>query len=173
MAVAHSDPRPTTAQLRRLYKPTKIKTLFIGESPPDPSQGNLNYFYNAASSFGNFGCLIRAAGVDPKIGKAAALRAFMEAGCYLVDATETPVDKLVDAKQRPVLVRQGFVDQLDEIKLLLVDRPTVIVLGRMAEAACRVTLEQMGHRVHYAHLPGQGWQNRSLAMIKEAMQVIG
>ena len=159
----------TTAELRRLYKPKKIKTLFIGESPPDPSQGNLNYFYNASSSFGNFGCLIRAVGIDPKIGKADALRAFMEAGCFLIDVTETPVDKLVDAKQRPVLVRQGFVVQLDEIKLLLPDRPTVIVLGRMAEAACRSMLEQMGHTVHYAHLPSQGWQNKSLTMIREAL----
>ena len=76
-------------RLRRLYRPDKVRILFIGEAPPASGR----FFYQADSG------LYRAVrdtflAAFPPLQKDEFLAAFRDLGCYLVDLCGQPVDQL-------------------------------------------------------------------------------
>ena len=86
-------------RLRRRYRPTFVRVLVVGESPPASGR----FFYKGDSG------LYRAFReafqvVDPAISDANFLRAFQGAGCYLVDLCDSPVDQLSPALRRNACV---------------------------------------------------------------------
>jgi hypothetical protein len=75
--------------LRRQYRPHKVRILFIGEAPPASGR----FFYQADSG------LYRAVrdtfiAAFPSLQKDEFLEAFRDLGCYLVDLCGQPVDQL-------------------------------------------------------------------------------
>jgi hypothetical protein len=75
-------------RLRRRYRPTDVRLLFIGEAPPASGR----FFYRCDSG------LYRAIrdsfqAIVPSIPDADFLSAFRSAGCYLIDMCPSPVDK--------------------------------------------------------------------------------
>lgn len=83
-------------ELRQSFKPTKVKTLFIGESPP---AGN-TFFYNGNSKL--YQCISSSfQAVFPSMSKGPDkfLKQFSEMGCYLDDLCIDPVNKLSEEKR--------------------------------------------------------------------------
>ena len=85
--------------LRRSFQPSKVKLLFIGESPPASGR----FFYSGDSG------LYRAMRdvfrtLDPSISNATFLQTFRVSGCYLVDLCREPVDKLPPRLRRAACV---------------------------------------------------------------------
>jgi hypothetical protein len=82
-------------RLRRRYRPSHLRLLFIGEAPPASGR----FFYQGDSG------LYRAIrdsfrAVDPSIADADFLPAFQTAGCYLIDLCRRPVDQLDPPSRR-------------------------------------------------------------------------
>ncbi len=86
---------PSPQEILRLeHRPTKVRILFVGESPPHSGR----FFYERNSG------LYRAVRdafrvVEPTLGDDNFLAAFRDAGCYLIDLCLSPVDQL-DRKSR-------------------------------------------------------------------------
>lgn len=82
-------------RLRRLYRPSRVRILFVGESPPASGR----FFYRADSG------LYRAmrdtfVTAFPFLSKTRFLDSFRSLGCYLVDLCGQPVDHMPrDARQ--------------------------------------------------------------------------
>jgi len=81
--------------LRTHYRPSKVKLLFVGESPPASGR----FFYRANSGLYR---AIRSTFIKvfPHLEKANFLDAFQFLGCYLVDLSCTPVDHLHPRERR-------------------------------------------------------------------------
>src|SRR6202041_2824409 len=76
-------------RVRRLYRPDRVRILFVGEAPPASGR----FFYRGDSG------LYRAVRdtfkiVDPSIHDEDFLAAFQALGCYLIDLCPDPVDRL-------------------------------------------------------------------------------
>jgi len=81
-------------RLRRRYRPSVVRLLFIGESPPASGR----FFYQRDSGLYR---AIRDAFrvIDPSITDEGFLTVFQATGCYLIDTCTDPVDHL-DAHSR-------------------------------------------------------------------------
>src|SRR5579862_6651994 len=87
-------------RLRRSYLPSKVRILFVGESPPASGR----FFYEQNSG------LYRAVrdafhGAYPHVEDEKFLRFFQETGCYLIDLCRVPVDHLDGRSRREICVR--------------------------------------------------------------------
>ncbi len=87
--------KPQRERLRRRYRPTEVRLLFIGESPPASGR----FFYQGDSG------LYRAIrnvfhAAYPSIAGADFLPLFQASGCYLIDACLEPVDRLDRVSRR-------------------------------------------------------------------------
>jgi uracil-DNA glycosylase len=81
-------------KIRRLYRPSELRLLFVGEAPPASGR----FFYQRNSG------LYRAMrdafrALDPSISDDNFLSVFRNSGCYLIDVCPYPVDQL-DAQSR-------------------------------------------------------------------------
>ena len=86
-------------RLRRRYRPSRLRLLFIGESPP--ASGRL--FYQCDSG------LYRAIrdsfrAIDASLTDTEFLPVFQAAGCYLIDLCPFPVDQLDSAERRAACI---------------------------------------------------------------------
>ena len=86
-------------RLRDRYRPAPVRILFVGESPPASGR----FFYRQDSG------LYRAVRdafrvLDPSVDDNNFLVRFQEAGCYLVDLCEHPVDKYGPSARRAACV---------------------------------------------------------------------
>jgi len=87
--------RPGREALRRRFRPSNVRVLFVGESPPASGR----FFYRRDSG------LYRAMRnlfelADPSVSDENFLQKFQECGCYLVDLCSEPVDKLESNARR-------------------------------------------------------------------------
>lgn len=85
----------THEQLRRRYRPPRVRLLFVGESPPASGR----FFYKRDSG------LYRAMrevfeSVDPAVNDETFLEVFQSSGCYLIDLCSEPVDRMPRALRR-------------------------------------------------------------------------
>jgi len=76
-------------RLRRRFRPPKVSTLFIGESPPASGR----FFYQQDS--GLYRAMLQAfVSANPGLTDETFLEAFRDAGCYLIDLCANPADAL-------------------------------------------------------------------------------
>jgi hypothetical protein len=95
------SPSPTRSRsnerLRQSYRPTRVRILFVGESPPASGR----FFYRADS--GLYRAIRDAFSLAfPTINRIDFLRDFQRLGCYLVDLCAKPVDRLRRHQSREV-----------------------------------------------------------------------
>lgn len=134
--------------LRRRYQPPCVKLLFVGESPPTSGR----FFYRCNSG------LYRAMRdvfltVEPSITHETFLKAFQEAGCYLVDLCLEPVDQL-EPNLRRIACHAGERSLTRTIKKL---QPQVIAtLVRTTEANSKIAAAHAGWSGPFLHLPYPG-----------------
>jgi hypothetical protein len=169
---------PVTAKLRERFKPRVIKLLFIAESPPTSGS---QYFYDPDCARGNFhNTLMRATFPDcnPREGtKLQWLTRFMDRGCYLIDATETPVDGgRYSTTERNAMVAAGFQVSLSAIDSLIERGTPIVLLQKNVFDICALPLLEAGHNVihqTYIPMPANGQQGRALAALRECLDRIG
>jgi hypothetical protein len=87
-------------QLQKLYRPTRVRILFVGEAPPASGR----FFYNADSGLYR---AVRDAFITAFPGLAGDnfLNSFRSLGCYLVDLCAEPVDRLERKPRRDACVK--------------------------------------------------------------------
>ena len=92
------------AQLRDQFKPARVRTLFVGESPPAGD----THFYRANSNLfrATREAFVQAFGTEAVSDGPRFLREFQDRGCWLVDLVDRPVNRLGDDK-RQALVSGG------------------------------------------------------------------
>ena len=91
-----------TEELRKSYKPDKVKILFVGESPPAGG----TFFYNANSNlYRNTKKAFEIA--LEKEWSYDFLSDFKKMGCYLVDLCLIPVNKGMTKKEYRLLQKQS------------------------------------------------------------------
>jgi hypothetical protein len=106
-------------KIRVQYRPRKVRTLFVGESPPASGR----FFYNRDSG------LYRAVRdtfrkVDKSVTEETFLALFQKAGCYLIDLCGEPVDRMKPAARRKAC-RDGEAQLSRQIRKL---QPEIIVV---------------------------------------------
>lgn len=116
-------------RLRNLYRPDRVRILFVGEAPPASGR----FFYQEDSG------LYRAiretfVAAFPYLHQPPFLDAFQSLGCYLVDLCAEPVDKM-DAKSRKQICAASEVRLSQRIRQL---NPEIIaVVVRSIESVVR------------------------------------
>jgi hypothetical protein len=121
-AAARRPERARREGLRRRYRPSRVRVLFVGEAPPSSGR----FFYQRDS--GLYRALRQAfLAALPREPARDFLLTFRARGCYLVDLCGEPVDDL-DAEARAALRRAGEAALARTIRRL---RPeTVVTLVR-------------------------------------------
>jgi predicted transcriptional regulator len=135
-----SDEASGIADLRDQFKPTKVRTLFVGESSPASGthfyRANSNLFRATREAFAlAFG--------DSVPDGPAFLHDFRDRGCWLVDLADRPVNRL------PGRPRKDAVDAgVERLSALISDaKPNRIVAVKATIAA---TVQQAADRAHFA-----------------------
>ena len=152
-------------RVRRLYRPDRVRILFVGEAPPASGR----FFYQGDSGLYRAvrGTFIAAFPSLPKMGFLDAFRAF---GCYLVDLCGTPVDQL-PRSTRTSICRAAEVRLARTIQAL---RPTVIVtLVRSIRANVNRAQTAAGWSGLHLELPYPGrWKHHRVEFQRQLVPVL-
>jgi hypothetical protein len=118
-------PKSHYDKLRSRYQPTRIKLVFLLESPPASGR----YFYDPTGKTTEplFAGLMRLIGKNPGA-KEEGLAAFAGKGLFLVDATYQPVNHIKSDKERNEAVLKALPELIRDLKRTLPDHRTPIVL---------------------------------------------
>lgn len=165
---------------RAAYLPTRIRTLFVGEAPPDTTE-RFFYFENVTESDGLYLYLMHALygtstdkpnTAELRASKPEKLRRFQRDGYYLIDALEhLPAGK--EASQRTRELRAAAPHTVNRISELLTshgdnDTQVVLIKATVFDALHGPALER---GVPLAHdwkipFPGSGQQKRFLEALR-------
>ncbi len=154
-------------EARLKYKPCKVKTLFIGESPPASG----DYFY-----FGGNNSLLRyirqafVSVYGDKCGEGDEfLQFFKESQYYLIDLSEKPINGKL-RKERKQL-RKVNIESLTN-RVNNINPESVIIFMKAIEKAVRISLPSNipKENIHVTRFPGFGNQKASVQEITSALQ---
>ena len=111
-------------KLRNKYLPEKLSLIFILESPPASGK----YFYDETSKTTEalFNELMKAFDYKP-VDKRNGLNFFKSKGCFLVDATYKPVNKL-KGKERNDTILADFSQLIDDLENIDSAKKTPLIL---------------------------------------------
>jgi hypothetical protein len=142
--------------LRRRYRPAEVRLLFVGESPPASGR----FFYQADSGLYR---AMRETFVTalPNVKNADFLESFRARGCYLVDLSGVPVDRM-SKEQRRKTCEAGEVRLSQVLKKL---RPQVVItLVRSIAANVRRSQQKANWKGKHLELPYPGrWRDHRIA----------
>ena len=153
-------------KLRLAYKPPKVGTLFVGESPP--AGGTFFYAGNSillTQTQTAFSAALETCFQEPK----AFLRAFQAMGCYLEDLCLEPINNLPKKERR--FRRQQSIPSL--ATRLQVHAPHAIVIVHLGvEDSVRQAMNQAKLNVETCFalpFPAQGHQQRYISNLQRAI----
>lgn len=128
-----SDAEAGVDELRGHFKPSRIETLFVGES--SPAQGT--HFYRANSNLfrATRAAYADALGEDVVPSGAAFLRYFADQNAWLVDLADKPVNRLTDSERRRAV--EAGIPWLAELIRSEQPRQIVVVKRDIADAVRR------------------------------------
>jgi hypothetical protein len=142
-------------ELRRSFRPKKIKILFVGESPP--ANGAFFYVYSPMTKYmAQVFAQVRGEGFRSL---ADFLKFFKAKGCYLDDLSHEPVDDLSRPERLEVI--ESCIDVFSERLREFQPKHVIAVLKRI-EAPVREAVQRTGLRVPFdvVPFPGHGHQPR-------------
>lgn len=148
----------TISLLREHYKPKTVKILFVAESPPESVDEEVRFFYNPRQERLDhmYRSVMKAVFPDFEYyhgEKDQWLHKFKNHGCYLVDATDRPVNHLSPAERRKEL-NAAVEGKLSEIKALVLQSTPIILVKKNIFAAFNRPLRDAGYNViHETFLP--------------------
>lgn len=108
-------------ELREAHRPHRLRVLLIGESPPDPGPGDRRFFYWPELRIDNLyrGVAEAVYGQDIALQpKARVLKRLQADGFWLIDATDTPVNRM-RGRRRAAAIRAavpGLVTKCRELR---------------------------------------------------------
>lgn len=112
------------AALREQYRPALVRLLLIGESPPDPRDGEKRFFYSPKLTGADdlYRAVAEALYGEDEIAAGGAskervLRRFKDDGLYLVDAVDEPINARAEP-ERSSAVRAALPQLVDQCRLL-------------------------------------------------------
>jgi hypothetical protein len=147
-------------RLRRSYRPTRVRVLFIGEAPPASGR----FFYQADSGLY---LAIRSAFAEvfSDIADSDFLESFREMGCYLVDLCGMPVDRL----PRDQRVRARLEGEVGLAKMLKQLHPEIVItVLRSITSNVRRSQERAEWSGTHMELPYPGrWKHHRTEFIRE------
>jgi len=154
-------------ELREQYKPEKIKTLFIAESPPESD----TFFYSAKSFFYLYTKQVFEIFFKDEINKVEFLDFFKTLGCYLDDLCHTPVTfSQIESNKESLIV--GLRERLNlyrpEAVVITPKRIDTFVRKAINSPALRdyINLEN----IFTLYFPGNGWQNVYKSGLESALR---
>jgi hypothetical protein len=156
---------PDREHLRRRYRPTHVRLLFVGESPPASGR----FFYRADSGLYR---AIRDAFVlaFPALREADFLETFRDLGCYLVDLCARPVDHL-DGRQRREACADGEL-RLSKVLKQLQPETVITVVRSIADHVGRAQ-RRVNWRGRSLELPYPGrWHRHRVAFLEALLPVL-
>ncbi len=152
-------------RLRQSFRPSRIQLLFIGESPPASGR----FFYSADS--GLYRAMHAAFQIaDSLVGDDDFLTVFRSRGCYLIDLSPKPVDRL-EPRLRREMRKDGEKLLAREIRRLKPEMiaPVLRSIVRNVESAAA----QAGWRGQILQLPYPGrWSRHRDAFTQALVPVI-
>jgi hypothetical protein len=145
--------------LRSRYRPTTIRILLVGESPP--SGGTFFYLANSRLFFATQEAFTRARGPAPS--GSAFLELLKEEGIWLFDLSAAPVNRLSGRPRREAVESRAsaLVDLLREI-----DPPRVVAIKRSLEPIVRAAMGSAGiglNRLQVLPFPLYQWREEYVA----------
>jgi hypothetical protein len=165
MPVHSEQARRRREDLRRRFRPARVRLLFIGEAPPASGR----FFYRRDSG------LYRAMrdafhAIDRAVNDQSFLSVFQATGCYLIDLCPEPVDHLDRTSRRATCQNsEGLlarsIARLNPMMILTVVRS---IEDNVTKAACRA-----GWQGAFLHLPYPGrWsRHRAVFVSRLGMQI--
>lgn len=162
-------------QLRERYRPQHVRLLLVAESPPNCDGGDFRFFYAPEMKqdhlyrsvmevvFSDFNPAVKQ--------KTLWLERFQEAGCYLVDATDTPVNFMDDRDRKRTLL-EGLPAKLAELKALAGNGIPVVLIKKnvceMLDGPLRVAGLNVVNR-GVIPFPSNGNQGRFKVLFRECL----
>ena len=169
-----SAPLQRIQEARARYRPDHVRWSFIAEAPPS-SPERFFYYENVATGDSLFLTTMRTlcpqeygaldAGVM-RAHKAEILARFRDDGCFLEDASATPVQGGPSAKKR--MLRDALPSLLERLEPLRADKPKVVLISATVYEVCLHAVKRAGWSVlneEAVPFPGSGQQVR----FREAM----
>ena len=183
---------PSFLEAATRYRPDEIRILFIAESPPAfKDEQKKSYFYFAPNP-GNdilFGTIVEAlyqADYRKASGrKTELLQRLRDDGYWLMDAVETPINRIagrvVKPKERAEFIRQNLPDLLDRLAALkqegaISDSTGIILIKKIVFETLAEDLQSAGYRVLHSQkidFPKYHRDRDTIAGIRGALAAIG
>jgi hypothetical protein len=162
-------------KLREQYRPQHIRLLLVAESPPNCDGGDFRFFYAPTM---NHDHLYRSvmevvfSDFDPAVEhKTRWLERFQGAGCYLIDATNTPVNHMDDRERKRTLL-EALPSKLAELKALAGNGIPVVLIKKnvceMLDEPLRVAGLNVVNR-GVIPFPSHGHQGRFKVLFRECL----
>jgi hypothetical protein len=152
-------------RLRRSFRPGKVSSLFVGESPPASGR----FFYRQDSGLFR---AIREAFVKafPSFRKKDFLKSFRHKGCYLVDLCDRPVDRLKPQPRRKLC--RASEPHLAKTILKLQPKIIIVVVRSIARNVKR-SEQQANWPGRHIELPYPGrWMRHRAAFIRQLVPIL-
>ena len=149
----------------------------MAESPPESHDDNVRFFYNPDQERHDYMYRSVMKAVFPEFEhckgeKERWLRKFQEAGCYMIDATDKPINRLSSAERRKELIR-GLERKTAQIKKLISPRTAIVLVKKnifeifnqpLRDAGCNVIHES------FLPFPSHGHQARFIEACSKCLR---
>lgn len=173
------------ASMALKFKPDKVKTLLLAESPPQISDNTavsqIKYFYNVDYINNQRDILLRETAkvilqnntlaITSKEAKLATLNALKAEGVYLLDAVKYPINK-IDKKLRKQAIQAGVPDLMAKITTLQPEKIIIVmksVYDLVAQALQKAGLPVVGMLIYSPVTPApQGLDYKT--RLKQALE---
>lgn len=166
--------------LRTMYRPKRLRLLVLGESPPDPDQGEPRFFYDTTVSrhqyvfLGMMEALYGARSDEVTRSKTEWLRRFQADGFWMLDALDAPSESR-KRTDRLAALRKAAPDVVERVKTLA-SAGGVILCHPLADEALRPFLRKAGiPLLHEGALPFPlpQWRRSFVERVRLAMMIGG
>ncbi len=164
-------------QAREQYRPKKVKLLFIAESPPMPGESELDerYFYRPSTRRPShllkyITIAMYGEEVFEKQPEEQLLRRFCNDGCFLIDVSEQPVNKL-SLRDRYEAIENALEGLVRRVREISPERIIVIKKSIFEQVGRVLTVNGYGERILGEGLPfpSHGHQRRFVRELRELL----
>ena len=169
--------KKTISELRKAYKPEKVKCLFVAESPPESNDNEVRFFYNPRQERWDhmYRSLMKA--VFPYFEylpgeKDKWLRKFQGQGYYMIDATDIPINQCSASERRRAL-NDAVEPKVREIRELVSLETAVVLVKKNVFLAFNAPLRKAGYNVihdSFLPFPSHGHQSRFIAACGDCLR---
>lgn len=173
---------PSIQELRERYKPKRVKYLLIAESPPESPPGELRFFYNPEQEKGDYFFRSVMEVIFPEFkdqykkgGKGKYLERFKEAGFFMMDAVDTPVNK-IPAKEKARLIKSNVDSKVSEIQKLVSKDAPIFLIKKNIFHVYYDALKDLGFNVvqdEFLPFPSTGNQYKFKDKFKTYLSMLG